>query len=47
VKWSFYIGALIFLSAVMWTVLRSREYDPETLASFEEKTVASSVAGDV
>lgn len=44
VKWSFYIGALIFLSAVMWTVFRSKEYDPETLASFEneaEKTAES------
>jgi len=38
VKWSFYIGALIFLSAVMWTVFRSKEYDPETLASFENES---------
>jgi len=36
VKWSFYIGAFVFLTAVLWTVFRSREYDPEELASFEE-----------
>ncbi|MFZ4426519.1 MAG: MFS transporter [Saprospiraceae bacterium] len=47
VKWSFYIGAIIFLSAVMWTVLRSREYDPETLASFEEKSAATELENSV
>lgn len=35
VKWSFYFGATVFLSAVLWTVFRAKEYDPETLASFE------------
>ncbi len=51
VKWSFYIGALIFLSAGMWTVSPSKEYAPEPLASFEneaEKTAISEIreAGD-
>lgn len=36
VKWSFYIGAVVFLLAVMWTVFRSKEYSPEELESFEE-----------
>lgn len=36
VKWSFYVGAFAFFSAVMWTVFNSKEYDPETLASFED-----------
>ncbi len=41
VKWSFYVGAVVFFSAVLWTVLRSREYSPEELESFEEnKAVA-------
>ena len=35
VKWSFYLGALAFLGAVMWTVFRSREYSPEELERFE------------
>ena len=37
VQWSFYIGAFVFLSAVLWTVFRSHEYSPEELKSFEEK----------
>jgi maltose/moltooligosaccharide transporter len=36
VKWSFYMGAVVFFGAVLWTVLRSREYSPEELESFEE-----------
>lgn len=28
VKWSFYIGAAVFLIAVMWTVFTTREYPP-------------------
>jgi len=28
VKWSFYIGAFFFLSAVLWTVFTSKEYPP-------------------
>jgi maltose/moltooligosaccharide transporter len=36
VKFSFYFGAIVFFLAVLWTVLRTREYSPEELASFEE-----------
>ena len=36
VKFSFYIGAIIFFLAVLWTVLKSKEYSPEQLAAFEE-----------
>ncbi len=36
VKWSFYVGAVVFLLAVLWTVFRSTEYSPEELESFEE-----------
>ena len=35
VKWSFYIGGVVFLLAVMWTVFRSHEYSPEELEAFE------------
>ncbi len=34
VKWSFYVGAFAFLSAVMWTVFRSKEYSPEQLKEY-------------
>lgn len=36
VKWSFYVGAFVFLTAVLWTVIRSKEYTPEELEAFEE-----------
>jgi maltose/moltooligosaccharide transporter len=36
VRWSFYIGAAVFFAAVLWTVLRSREYSPAEMASFAE-----------
>ncbi len=40
VKYSFYIGGAVFFLAVLWTVLRTKEYSPEQLAEFEaaEKT---------
>jgi len=34
VKWAFYVGAAVFISTVLWTVIRSKEYTPEELASF-------------
>src|SRR5210317_786055 len=37
VRWSFYIGAVFFIGTVLWTVLKSKEYSPEELASFEER----------
>jgi maltose/moltooligosaccharide transporter len=35
VKWSFYLGGVVFLAAVSWTVVFSREYSPEEIARFE------------
>lgn len=35
VKWSFYVGGVVFFLAVLWTVLKSREYSPQELAAFE------------
>ena len=34
VKWSFYLGGFAFFSAVLWTVLRTREYPPEEFRRF-------------
>lgn len=36
VKWSFYLGAAVFFLAVLWTVIRTKEYSPDELKSFEE-----------
>jgi maltose/moltooligosaccharide transporter len=40
VKWSFYIGAFFFLSAVLYTVFTSKEYPPEDI-SYKEKVAES------
>ena len=37
VKFSFYIGGVVFLIAVLWTVIRTKEYSPEELKNFQEK----------
>ena len=37
VKWSFYIGGVVFLLAVLWTVFKSTEYSPAELEAFEQK----------
>ena len=36
VKFAFYIGGAVLLGAMLWTVLRTREYPPEQLQSFHE-----------
>jgi maltose/moltooligosaccharide transporter len=36
VRLSFYLGAAVFFLAVLWTVVRSKEYSPEQMASFAE-----------
>jgi maltose/moltooligosaccharide transporter len=37
VKLSFYIGAIAFLTAVLWTVISTKENPPENLAEFRRK----------
>lgn len=34
VRWSFYVGAAAFMGAVLWTVVKSKEYPPEDMAAF-------------
>lgn len=41
VRWAFYLGALAFLFAVLWTVLRTREYSPEELQRFSQGASAA------
>ena len=52
VKLSFYIGGVVLISAILYTVFTSREYSPEELAAFEkdkEKTtgIKSEAGADV
>jgi maltose/moltooligosaccharide transporter len=42
VRWSFYLGAAVFFAAVLWTVVRSKEYAPEQMAAFEENRARES-----
>jgi maltose/moltooligosaccharide transporter len=37
VTFSFYIGATVFLLAVVWTVFSTKEYSPDQLAKFESR----------
>lgn len=41
VRWSFYLGAAAFIGAVGWTVVRTREYPPQLLESFEDPAAAA------
>jgi maltose/moltooligosaccharide transporter len=45
VKWSFYVGGVCFLLAVLWTVFNSKEYSPEELEAFEEAKKETATKG--
>lgn len=34
VRWSFYLGAVVLLASVLWTVLSTQEYPPDALQAF-------------
>jgi len=38
VKWSFGLGGVVYLAAVLWTVLRVKEYSPEQQRAFHGET---------
>ncbi|MGH8222689.1 MAG: MFS transporter [Woeseiaceae bacterium] len=46
VKLSFYWGGAVFFLAVLWTVLRTREYSPQELATFDAARPVEHVARD-
>jgi len=46
VKWSFYVGGIVFLLAVIWTVIKSKEYSPEELEAFENSKKESSKSNE-
>jgi maltose/moltooligosaccharide transporter len=37
VKLSFYIGGAVFISAVLWTIIRTKEYSPDELMEFSQE----------
>ncbi|MCM4155620.1 MFS transporter [Gramella sp. AN32] len=39
VKWSFYVGGIVFFLAVLWTVVKAKEYSPEELEAFEKERI--------
>jgi len=41
IKIAFYIGAVAFLSAVLWTIFTTREYPPQDLEAFRRNKAAS------
>jgi maltose/moltooligosaccharide transporter len=41
VKYSFYIGAIVFFAAVVWTVFTSKEYPPENMESWKVEKSAN------
>ena len=41
VKISFYIGAIAFLAAVLWTIITTKEYPPEDVEAFRRQKTAS------
>jgi maltose/moltooligosaccharide transporter len=36
VVFSFYIGAIVFISSIVWTIIRTKEYPPDVLESFQD-----------
>jgi maltose/moltooligosaccharide transporter len=44
VKWSFYVGAFAFLSAVMYTVFSTKEFPPEDMEAFKREKQKQSLA---
>jgi len=46
-KFSFYIGGLVLIGSILWTIIRTKEYSPAEYASFhpEEKTVEKKKSG--
>ena len=47
VRLSFYITAVVFFGAVLWTVIKSREYSPQVMASFEENQAREGAAREL
>lgn len=42
VKYSFFVGAVVFLGSVLWTVLTTKEFPPEDIKTWEEEKLRKS-----
>lgn len=47
VKWSFYLGGIVFFLAVLWTVIKSKEYSPEEMANFQDNAEKEDFAKEI
>ena len=47
VRYAFYCGGVVLLSAMLWTVFRTREYSPQQLATFDDAHPVDDAAGAV
>jgi maltose/moltooligosaccharide transporter len=49
VKWSFYLGGVVYLLAVLWTILSTKEYSPAEQEAFhaEKENTARAAAAEV
>jgi maltose/moltooligosaccharide transporter len=45
VKWSFYVGGLAYVSAVMWTVFNTKEYPPEDIEALKKENSEKGIFG--
>ncbi len=43
VKWSFYIGGIAYFMAVMWTVLKTKEYPPDDIVKLRAENASKGV----
>lgn len=43
VKWSFYIGGVVYLLTVLWTIVSVKEYSPEEQAAFNQHKAEAAV----
>ncbi|AOS44848.1 Major Facilitator Superfamily protein [Lacunisphaera limnophila] len=46
VKWSFYLGGIVYLGAVLWTIIRTKEYSPEQQRAFHGEAESAEPEGE-
>ncbi len=46
VKWSFYLGGIVYLCAVLWTIIRTKEYSPEQQRAFHGEAEPTEAEGE-
>jgi maltose/moltooligosaccharide transporter len=46
VKWSFYLGGIVYLLAVLWTIIRTKEYSPEQQRAFHGEAEGPEAGGE-